>query len=130
MLLSVSDLTAFIEVLTNAPKPQEILWNFCRYSLGSNKRVTLAENPHFYLQHHLHVRSQNEYKDGFTADPTEHYQEDVDNIYVLTNKPGRVFLECGEQSRAFDNVWRANEIFIFKGRRLAFFLLFPLLTSF
>jgi hypothetical protein len=58
-----------------------------------------------------------------------HYQ-DVDDIYVLTNKPGRVFLECGERSRAFDNVWRTNEIFIFKGRRLVFSALFPVLTSF
>jgi hypothetical protein len=59
-----------------------------------------------------------------------HHYQDVDDIYVLTNKPVRVFLECGERSRAFDNVWRTNEIFIFKGRCLAFSFLLSLLTPF
>jgi hypothetical protein len=107
-------------VLTDAPNLQEILWNFCRYPPGSIKRVTLAENPHFYYRHHLHTKSPNAYDDGFTTNPMGHYQ-DVDDIYVLTNKPGRVFLECGERSRTFDNVWRPNGVFIFKGWRLDFF---------
>ena len=126
----LSDLTSSIEVLTDTPNLQEILWNFCRYPPDSKKRVTLAENPHFYYHHHLPIRSPNAYDPRFTTDPMCYYQ-DVDDIYVLTNKPGRVFLECGEKSRAFDNVWRTNGIFIFKGRRMAFsFLLSLLLTSF
>lgn len=60
----------------------------------------------------------------------DHYQ-DVEDINVLTNKRGRVFLECGERSRVFDNVWKMkNGIIIFKGQRPAFPLLLPLLTSF
>ena len=52
------------------------------------------------------------------------------NIYdVLTNKPGRVFFEFGEDSRAFDNVWRINKIFIFKSQCLSF-LFFPLADLF
>jgi len=122
LLRSITDTqpTLVPQVLTNAPNLQEILWNFCRYPTNNKKRVTLAENPHFYYHHHLPIRSPNAYKDGFTTDPMYYYQ-DVDDIYVLTNKPGRVFLECGEKSRAFDNVWRTNGIFIFKGRRLAFY---------
>ena len=59
----------------------------------------------------------------------DHYQG-VDDICVLTNKPGRVFLESGENSRAFDNVWRANGILIFKSQVLIFCFSSPLLTSF
>ena len=106
-------------MLTDAPNLHDILWNFCRYPPGNKKRVTLAENPHFYYYHRLPIRSPNSYNDGFSTEPMDYYQ-DVDDIYVLTNKPGRVFLECGENSRAFDNVWRTNGIFIFKGRRLPF----------
>lgn len=40
--------------------------------------------------------------------------DDAGDINVLTNKPGRVFLEFGEKSRAFDNVWQHDGIFIFK----------------
>ena len=116
-------------MLTDAPNLQEILWNFCRFPPGSKKRLTLAENPHFYYHHHLYTNSPYAYNDGFTTNPMGHYQ-DVDKIYVLTNKPVRVFLECGERSRTFDNVWRPNGVFIFKGRRLPFPLLFPLLTYF
>jgi hypothetical protein len=53
----------------------------------------------------------------------DHFQ-DVNDIYVLTNKPGRVYLEFGENSRAFDNVWQTNGIFIFKSQCPVFFF-FP-----
>jgi len=55
--------------------------------------------------------------------------QNVDDINVLRNKPGRVFLESGGDSRAFDNVWRTNGIFIFKGQSSGL-LLFHLLTPF
>ena len=42
------------------------------------------------------------------------YFRDVEDIHVLTSKPDRVFFEFGKKSRAFDNFWRANEIFILK----------------
>jgi hypothetical protein len=117
---------ALIEAFAGVPSLPEILWNFCR---RSENRVTLADNPHFY-HHHLRIKSPNTYDDGFTTDPMDYYQ-DVEDMCVLTNKPGRLFLECGKKSRAFDNVWRTNGIFIFKGRYLAFyFLLFSRLTSF
>jgi hypothetical protein len=116
-------------VLTNGSNLREILWNFSRYPLASRKRVTLAENPHFY-RHRLPITSPNASLDHFTTDPMEHFlDDDDDEIYVLTNKPGRVYLESGENSRAFDNVWMTNGIYIFKGQCLAL-LLFPLLTSF
>jgi hypothetical protein len=115
-------------VLNNGSNEPEILWNFSRYPPASRKRVTLAENPHFYDR----LPSPHEYQDGFATDPVEYFQEaNSKDIYdVLTNKPGRVFFEFGGDSRAFDNVWRANEIFIFKSQCLGFsFIFFPLMAS-
>jgi hypothetical protein len=111
-------------VLTSS-NVSEILWNFNRYPPDSKKRITLAKNPHFY-----HPQSLNEYWDGFTAGPMEDYQY-ANDIYVLTNTPSRIFLEFGEDSQAFDNVWQTNRIFIFKSQCLVvLFFSFPLLTSF
>lgn len=131
MLLLVSlHLTPLIEVLTNGSNLQEILWNFSRYPVNSKNRISLAENPHFYHLHHLPITSPSAYQDKFTTDPMSDYQ-DASDIYVLTNKPGRVYLEFGKNSRAFDNVWRANGIFIFKSWCLVFlFFSYPLLISF
>jgi len=38
----------------------------------------------------------------------------IKDIYVLINQPGRVFLECGKNLRAFDNVWRVNGFFMLR----------------
>jgi hypothetical protein len=111
-------------MLTSHPNESEILWNFSRYP-PDGKRITLAENPHFY-----HYQSPNVYRDGFTTGPMEGYQY-ANDIYVLTNTPSRIFLEFGEDSQAFDNVWQTNRIFIFKSQCLVvLFFSFPLLTSF
>jgi hypothetical protein len=112
-------------VLTSRPNEAEILWNFCRYPHASGKRVTLAENPHFY-----HHQPQSAYGDEFTTGPMEDYQYSND-IYVLTNTPSRIFLEFGEDSRAFDNVWQTNGSFIFKSLCLVvLFFSSPLLNIF
>jgi hypothetical protein len=109
LLTSVTDTQPIVvqQVLTSS-NVSEILWNFNRYPPDSKKRITLAKNPHFY-----HPQSLNEYWDGFTAGPMEDYQY-ANDIYVLTNTPSRIFLEFGEDSQAFDNVWQTNRIFIFK----------------
>ena len=58
---------------------------------------------------------------------------DVEDIPVLTSKPGRMFFEFGTESRAFDNFWRTNEmneIFILKSQCLGLVFSFLLPTSF
>jgi hypothetical protein len=112
MSSSVSD--SFLEELTNRSKPQEILWNFSRCGMN---RLTLAENPHFY--HRLPPISPNANWDELTL-PIEHNWHTYP-IYVLTNIPGRIFLEFGPNPRAFDNVWNTNGTLIFKGRCLLLF---------
>lgn len=117
-------------MLTCGSKLEEILWNFARYPSNSGKRLTLAENPHFYNHNSLPI-TPNAYQDGFTTGPMIDDYQHADTFYVLTNKPGRVFLEFGRNSRAFDNVWHANGILIFKSRCLVFLLFSsPLLKSF
>jgi hypothetical protein len=102
-------------MLTSGSNESEILWNFGRYSPGTRQRITLAENPHFYHHH-----SPNAYGHGFTTDPIEDYKY-TNDIYVLTNSHSRIFFEIGEGSRAFDNVWRTNDIFIFRSQCPVFF---------
>ncbi len=118
ILLLVFD--SLIEVLTNdyESNQSEILWNFRRYRDDSGKRITLTENPHFYHHHHLPIISPNAHLGGFPIDPMDNFR-DVEDIPVLTSKPGRMFFEFGTESRAFDNFWRTNEmneIFILKSQ--------------
>ena len=47
-------------------------------------------------------------------------------IFVLTNIPGRVFLELCRKPRVFDNVWNVNETLIFKSKCLTFRFFFYL----
>ena len=117
-------------MLTCGSKLEEILWNFARYPPNSGKRLTLAENPHFYNHNSLPI-TPNGYLDGFTTGPMIDDYQRAETFYVLTNKPGRVYLEFGRKSRAFDNVWKTNGILIFKSW-CPVFLIFssPLLTSF
>ena len=97
-----------LEEITNHLKEQEILWNFSRCD---ENHLTLAKNPHFYrcLPH----TSPNATRNEFTL-PIEHNWH-ANPIYVLTNIPGRIFLECDRYPRAFDNVWQINGILVFKG---------------
>ena len=99
------------EVLNNDSKLQEILWNFSRFDREG--RLTLSQNPHFYDRLPTSPSENwSEFDTKATEEnwPTNHTQP----IYVLTNFPGRVFLELGPNPRAFDNVWNTNGTLIFK----------------
>jgi len=94
--------------LTNRSNTTEILWNFIR-CVG--KRLTLAKNPHFYRC--LPPTSPNASSDKFPL-PIESGWHEHPMIYVLSNIRGRIFLECGPEQWAFDNVWIRNGTLIFK----------------
>ena len=88
----------------------EVLWNFSRFK--DQRRLTLKQNPHFYKD--LDCRRQ--YGDEFQSDPIESFLDTPGHkIYVLTDRPGRVYLEQGQVSRAFGNVWCPQKSIIFKG---------------
>jgi hypothetical protein len=102
-----------LEVLSNRSNLQEILWNFSRFK--EEKRLTLKQNPHFYKDLPTSSKS---YGSGFQTNPIHDFQ-DVDSVCVLTDKPGRVYLETSRVTRAFGNTWVPNEAIIFKGLPLA-----------
>jgi len=91
---------------TGNPVVPEILWNFSHFE--GEKRLTLAQNPHFYEDL---PTSPGAYGGRFSSRPTERYEG---TIYVLTNNSGRVFLEFGSRPRAFDNTWTTNDALVFR----------------
>lgn len=99
------------EVLNDDSKLQEILWNFSRFD--PRRRLTLSQNPHFYC--HLPT-SPNANWSAFDSRSIEEnwHTNYTQPIYVLTNTPGRVFLQLSPNPRAFDNVWNTNETLVFK----------------
>lgn len=120
MPVSLLFLTPFLEVLGKGSKLQEVLWNFGRFK--DERRLTLKQNPHFYKDSDLPT-SQHAYVGGFRTDPIEDFQHA--KICVLTDKPGRVFLETDKNTtRAFGNVWVPNDAIIFKGSSSTFMFTF------
>ena len=103
------------EVLSQRSNAQEILWNFGRFR--DHRRLTLKENPHFYKPSDLPA-SREAYVGEFKTDPIDNFQHK--RICVLTDKPGRVFLETDQSTRAFGNVWVPKDAIIFKGSRITF----------
>jgi len=101
------------EVLSPTSNLQEILWNFSRFK--DERRLTLKQNPHFYKHSDLPT-SREAYVGDFKTDPIDSFQDA--KICVLTDKPGRVFLETDQNSRAFGNVWVPKDAMIFKGSRI------------
>ena len=105
------------EELNNDSKLEEILWNFSRFD--PERRLTLSQNPHFYND--LPTSSKQNWKEfNATATQENWHAYHTKPICVLTNTPGRVYLELCRNPRAFDNVWSANGTLIFKSMCLAF----------
>jgi hypothetical protein len=111
--LMVSD--PISEVLSRSSDTSEILWNFSHFRDG--RRLTLKDNPHFYEKL---PTSAEEYDGRFLTYPIETFHHP--SISVLTDNPGRVFLETAEGTRAFGNVWVPKEAIIFKGSYLSVYL--------
>ena len=103
-------LTIAAEVLSAQPMTSEILWNFSRFT--DDRRIPLWQNPRFYL--HLPTS----FGAGFVKNSTQEFQfKRNDTVYVLVDKPnlGRIYLEAENRRRIFGNVWKPNDVLIFKG---------------
>ncbi|KAI9439129.1 hypothetical protein H4582DRAFT_118549 [Lactarius indigo] len=87
---------------------EEILWNFSR--LKDDQRITLKQNPRFYRGLPDLAPA---YSHDFTTDPLDNFRGETE-IWVLTDKQSRVFLEAGEKKRVFGNFWVPHEAIIFK----------------
>ena len=88
----------------------EVLWNFSRFK--DQRRLALKQNPHFYKD----LDRRRQYGEDFQSDPIENFLDTPGHkIFVLTDRQGRVYLEQGQVSRAFGNVWCPQKSIIFKG---------------
>ena len=75
----------------------------------------MQQNPHFYLDL---PTTKDAYGAGFFKDSTKEFKfKGNDTVYVLVDKPdlSRVYLEAEKRKRIFGNVWRPNDVMIFKG---------------
>ncbi|KAI0300016.1 hypothetical protein B0F90DRAFT_570947 [Multifurca ochricompacta] len=101
------------QLLPAKPRSSEILWNFSRYK--DNRRVTLRQNPHFYLRLPTSVDA---YGIGFSERFAlkDFPLKENETVYVLVDKPGlcRVYLEAEKRTRTFGNVWMPKGVMIFK----------------
>ena len=103
------------EILSAKPSLSEILWNFSRYK--DHARITLEQNPHFYSSLPVEASA---YTPMFKQHPLGDLSMALkphDTVYVLIDRPGRVFIECEGERRTFGNVWSLNGTLIFKGLR-------------
>jgi hypothetical protein len=108
-------------VLNENPSLAEILWNFSRFK--DERRLTLTQNPHFYT---YLPASPEAYGGEFEIEPTEDFQH-ANKFYVLTDRPGLVYIKTDQYSRCFGNSWYPNGAVIFKGEHILFS--FPFLCA-
>ena len=108
------------DVLGDSPSIQEILWNFCCIK-DKMKRLTLKENPHFYVKLPTLLK---EHGDGVDISPTEDFRH-ADEYFVLTDKQELVHIMTGNKIlHSFGNLWRSENGIILKGSSI-FFFVFP-----
>jgi hypothetical protein len=72
----------------------------------------LRQNPQFYLD------LPTSFGADFVKDATKDFRfKRNDTVYVLVDKPdlGRIYLEAENGKRMFGNVWKPNDVLIFKG---------------
>lgn len=118
-------LTRISELLSYTASFQDVLWNFAH--LEDSKRITLSENPHFYLKLPTLI---DEYGGEFKAFPAKMLQlKHNATIYVLIDQPRLVFLETENVSRVFGNVFRLKDVMIFKGLSNISFYTYVILTT-
>ena len=88
----------------------EIVWKLSR--LGDRGRITPGQHPFFYRL----PFSENEYGNEFKLYPIEDFQAAFNhNVYVVADKPGRLFIESETRNLTFGSVWMPKHTLIFKG---------------
>ncbi|KAI9438915.1 hypothetical protein H4582DRAFT_2142014 [Lactarius indigo] len=90
----------------------EILWNFSRYK--DRARVTLEQNPHFYLRCPIDESTFTPRFQRYPLQDPSGALEHNDNVYVLFDRPCRVFLDIEHKPRIFGNVWLLNGFLVFR----------------
>ena len=103
-------LTLRIVELGPRSSSSEIVWRLSR--LRDPGRITPGQHPFFYR---LPI-SVNEYDNEFKLYPIKDFQAAFNhNVYVLVDRPGRVFIESESRNLTFRDVWMPKDTLIFKG---------------
>ena len=90
----------------------EIVWRLGRLRDRHGGRITPGRRPFFYR---LPI-SVNEYHTDFKLHPIDDFRAVFNhNIYVLLDKPGRVFIQSESRNLTFHNIWMPKDTLIFKG---------------
>ena len=107
------------EEIDNSTTASEIIWRFSRYPENSLERMSLKQNPHFYLELSDDAAS---YGSKFHKDPLNDFAAHAhrgraNTIYVLPDKSCRLYLDAAppHRPRIFSNLWRPHQKVILKG---------------
>ena len=110
LLIVIDRLIRQSEMLSRTTTLRQVLWNFSRFE--DNRRIDLQQNPHFYVNLPTSVDA---YRGDFKALPVETLQLKPNaTFYIVTDGPGRIFLEAEQESRIFSNVFLLKDAIIFK----------------
>ena len=91
----------------------ELLWTFSR--LPENQRVTLKQNPHFYLSKDLSDRPL-AYNDDFVLKPLKDLKPEKDlKVMILLDRTGQIYFDYDKFSKTYGNIWRPHDAIILKG---------------
>jgi hypothetical protein len=93
----------------------ELLWTFSR--LPEDQRVTLKQNPHFYLSRDLSDRPlQLTYDDDFVLKPLKDLKPEKDLVVlILSDRAGQIYFNYEKFSKTYGNIWRPHNTIILKG---------------
>ena len=101
------------EELNAGPSLSEILWNFSRYK--GCARINHEQNPHFYLPFPADESTYTPQLQLYPLQDISGKLKHNDTVYVLVDRPGRVYLEIEHKPRIFGNVWLLNGCLLFRG---------------
>ena len=91
----------------------ELLWTFSR--LPEDQRVTLKQNPHFYLSRDLSDRPL-AYDDDFILKPLKELKPEKDLVVlVLSDRTGQIYFDYNKFSKTYGNIWKLHNAIILKG---------------
>ncbi|KAH9059811.1 hypothetical protein EDB87DRAFT_728493 [Lactarius vividus] len=90
----------------------ELLWTFSR--LPEDQRVTLKQNPHFYLSSDLSDRP-DIYDDKFVLKPLKDLKPEKDLVVlILSDRNGQIYFDYEKFSKTYGNIWKPHDAIILK----------------
>ena len=83
--------------------------------LPEGQRVTLKQNPHFYLSKDLPDRP-SAYDGDFVLKPLNNLKPENDlEVLVLSDRTSQIYFDYDKFSKTYGNIWRPHKTIILKG---------------